>query len=595
MRPSRSIARNRRRSTSSTSMTSVGSRCGSRVTLRSGRKEDPRLRRRACRLGIVRAEEIPARRFVTGFFEEFAPRAIERIFTLVERAGRQLEVDRVGAVAILPHEHDAFVGRDRESHDESVRFAHVVVRERSYRREVRARRRAAACAASPRRALEARRRQAGFSMFADIDDEAFAPSLAKRRPMEDLVLVAGGGAMGAGIAFVAAQGGYRVEVVEPDAQAPRAGARANRARRRTRGRRIDRRSRSLSRCHPGAQRGRDRDRSRARTIRTQARAFSQRSPRPSVRTRCWRPIRRRFRSPRSPMRSTGPNGVVGLHFFNPPRGDEARRSRARPNERRTNRSSGPIAFVERIGKTAVLRRRLARLHRQPRRAPISICRRFARSNGGVASIEELDALARAAGFADGAVRADGFHRSRRQPRDQRIDIRAHRSARFDAARAPAGDGGAGPARTQERGGILRLPRRQAAAVGRRASPEDDGTQNDEECVAIVGFGGLADELAELRRAALHATCARSKTTNCSTRFRSTRRSSSTSATDRAIAASDRRTRRPARLEETVFFVDAYATDLAACAQRMSHPERLVGYGMLGSFDGTKRRRNRRFR
>ena len=36
-------------------------------------------------------------------------------------------------------------------------------------------------------------------------------------------------------------------------------------------------------------------------------------------------------------------------------------------------------------------------------------------------------------------------------------------------------------------------------------------------------------------------------------------------------------------DETVFFADAYATDLSACAKRMRHPERFVGYGILGSF------------
>jgi 3-hydroxybutyryl-CoA dehydrogenase len=34
--------------------------------------------------------------------------------------------------------------------------------------------------------------------------------------------------------------------------------------------------------------------------------------------------------------------------------------------------------------------------------------------------------------------------------------------------------------------------------------------------------------------------------------------------------------------ETIIFADAYATDLDAAAKRMQHPERLVGYGILGS-------------
>src|SRR5579863_10435486 len=66
--------------------------------------------------------------------------------------------------------------------------------------------------------VDARRRQAGFFIYRlRIGDEAFTPPCAKSRAMDDLVLVAGGGAMGAGIAFVTAQAGYRVEVVEPDA------------------------------------------------------------------------------------------------------------------------------------------------------------------------------------------------------------------------------------------------------------------------------------------------------------------------------------------------------------------------------------------
>ncbi|MBV8117923.1 MAG: 3-hydroxybutyryl-CoA dehydrogenase, partial [Candidatus Eremiobacteraeota bacterium] len=47
--------------------------------------------------------------------------------------------------------------------------------------------------------------------------------------MDELVLIAGAGTMGAGIALVTAKGGYRVEVAEPDA-ATRERARARIAR-----------------------------------------------------------------------------------------------------------------------------------------------------------------------------------------------------------------------------------------------------------------------------------------------------------------------------------------------------------------------------
>ena len=46
-----------------------------------------------------------------------------------------------------------------------------------------------------------------------------------------------------------------------------------------------------------------------------------------------------------------------------------------------------------------------------------------------------------------------------------------------------------------------------------------------------------------------------------------------------VAELDRRLD-PARM----IFVDAYATDLAALAPRLQHAERVVGYGILGSFD-----------
>jgi 3-hydroxybutyryl-CoA dehydrogenase len=39
--------------------------------------------------------------------------------------------------------------------------------------------------------------------------------------------------------------------------------------------------------------------------------------------------------------------------------------------------------------------------------------------------------------------------------------------------------------------------------------------------------------------------------------------------------------------ETIVFADAYATDLKACAARLKHPERLVGYGSLGSPAGQR--------
>ena len=213
--------------------------------------------------------------------------------------------------------------------------------------------------------------------------------------MNDLVLVAGGGAMGAGIAFVAAQGGYRVEVVEPDAGArDKARARIARSADRAGDASIAGRDR-LSRCHPGPKRRRGRNRSRARTNRTQARGprrarIGDRAGRAAgheyvvaLRRRVGR-CSRRTRAGRRPA------------LLQSARGNETARNRAR-EQTSDDSLERAYAFAERIGKTAV----------SAADTPGFIVNRVARPyylqamralEGGVASVEELDALARAGGF-----------------------------------------------------------------------------------------------------------------------------------------------------------------------------------------------------
>ena len=62
---------------------------------------------------------------------------------------------------------------------------------------------------------------------------------------------------------------------------------------------------------------------------------------------------------------------------------------------------------------------------------------------------------------------------------------------------------------------------------------------------------------------------------------------STSATARAIAPRSLKRLDGLLAAETVIFVDAYATDIELRAKRLRHPERLVGYGILGSLDGQR--------
>ena len=164
--------------------------------------------------------------------------------------------------------------------------------------------------------------------------------------------------------------GYEVDLVEPeDAARERALARIYNARRNAR-RARDRRTRSACSEPFRVRRRTARDRGGVRALRDQARRFSRAGSSAADPMRCWRRIRRRSPSPSSPRSLAHPERVLGLHFFNPPAAHEAGRDRARGRRPRDEAIERAYAFVERIGKTAVARRRYAGVHRQSRRASV---------------------------------------------------------------------------------------------------------------------------------------------------------------------------------------------------------------------------------
>lgn len=399
--------------------------------------------------------------------------------------------------------------------------------------------------------------------------------------MKDLVLIAGGGTMGAGIAFVAAHGGYAVEIVEPDAA--------------SRERALDRIRRSAARAG---------DESIAQRV-TFADAVPQRSDAaiaieavPEV-FALKRDVFVALAAAIAPdaLLATNtsslsvadladlvpsPERVVGLHFFNPPEvmklvevvgapdtGDEA--------------IARAFGFAERVGKTAVVTADTPGfiVNRVARPYYLQSMRALER---GVASIEELDGLARSAGFRMGPFELMDFIGL-----DVNLATTESIFARTEAARLAPSD--------MQRDMVARglLGRKSAAGfydyaggnVPERldlALPPPEGPPNDEESVALVGFGGLADELAELLEQ----------------RYANVQRIENDELLDQlsldatiVIDVGDGVTDRGdviAALDgllgaEAVFFVDAYATDLPACAQRLTHADRLVGYGILGSFAG----------
>ena len=390
------------------------------------------------------------------------------------------------------------------------------------------------------------------------------------------ILVIGAGTMGAGIAYVAAKAGYHVDLVELDPQA---------------------RERGLARIVKDAERGGDPSvRSRvtmleAIPLRSDACIAIEAVPeqfelKAGIFTRLEAALERdAMLATNTSSLHVGdiaegveaPERVVGLHFFNPPAAMKLVEIVT------TDRTSGEVferarAFVARIGKTGV----------ETADTPGFIVNRVARPfylqamralERDVASIEEMDALARAAGFKMGpfelmdligidvnlAVSESVYAQlgaERLQPRPvQRELVQAGRLGR------KAGSG----FYAYENGRHARLD---------LAVP--DAAEQLEEFVSIIGFGGVADDLA----AALERCCERVQRIENDEMLEALDPEASL-VIDIGDGASDRREilqELDRRLEPHVaIFADGYATDIAALAAHVRHPERIAGYGIIGAF------------
>lgn len=278
-----------------------------------------------------------------------------------------------------------------------------------------------------------------------------------------------------------------------------------------------------------------------------------------------------------------PERVVGLHFFNPaPRMQLVEVVRAAQTS--DDALERAFDFVERIDKSAVLAADEPGfiVNRVARPYYLQAMRGFEK---GLASIEELDALARSVGF-----RMGPFELMDLIGLDVNLATSESVYARTDAARlAPldlqknmveqgllgrkSGAGfydyrGGGPARFE---------------ISIEPPPVE---RNTDELVAIVGFGGVADELAELleQRYARVQRIASDELLDELSLDATLVIDVGNGATDRGDAIAQLDTLLGA---ECIFFADAYATDLAACARRMRHPDRLVGFGILGSLESQR--------
>jgi len=277
-----------------------------------------------------------------------------------------------------------------------------------------------------------------------------------------------------------------------------------------------------------------------------------------------------------------PQRVLGLHFFNPPSlmqlveivytpdtgDDEIARARD---------------LVERFGKTAVLAADTPGfiVNRVARPFYLQSLRALA---AGAAPLEDLDRLARGAGFRMGPFELMDL-----------IGLDVNLATSESIYERTGADRFEPVALQREMVAQNRLGRKTGAgfydysngAPARDdAAPAASGDVNADEKIVILGSGGLAEELHDaLQRAYSDVAVWEDEEALDELPL------DATIVIDVGDGANDR----GAILErldgalprETMIFADAYATDISGAARRMKFPDRLVGYGVLASLEAQR--------
>lgn len=395
--------------------------------------------------------------------------------------------------------------------------------------------------------------------------------------MAERLLIVGGGTMGSGIALVGARAGYDVEIVEPDAVArERAFALLEREAQRLGDASLVERigwSDAIAACDASI-------------------AIEAVPERFDLKREVFVALAKAL-SPEAVIATNtsslavgdladvvpNPQRVVGLHFFNPPTRMELLEIVGAP-ETSDVVLDRAFEFAARIGKTPV----------RASDTPGFIVNRVARPyylqalralDSAVASAEELDALARAAGFRMGPFELmDLIGLDVNLATSESIYERTG-AQRFEPAAIQRAMVAQGLLGRKSGAGFYVYRDGKTERLEITAAPPD--ALDTDEIVAIVGFGPRAEELAELAEQR-YAHVARVENDE----FLEKLAPEATIVIDVGDGVTDRG-EVVAQLDsllgaESVFFVDAYATDLNACAQRLRHPQRLVGYGLLGSLE-----------
>ncbi len=399
--------------------------------------------------------------------------------------------------------------------------------------------------------------------------------------MSEGILVVGAGTMGAGIAAVAAVAGYRVELCDAD---PRALARAReRIARSCERAGVPERADSVSYLEGLPARSEaavaveavvELPEAKRNVVRVLESALS---PEALIATNT---------SSLSVSEIAGilerPERMLGLHFFNPPE------KMALVEIVRAERTSDDAierarAIVERLGKTGIVCRDVPGfvVNRVARPFYLQALRAVERE---LAPYPELDVLARGIGFRMGpfelmdligldvnlAVSESVYARTgaeRLRPSEiQRAMVSQGRLGRKSGRGFYDYDGGA-----------------PVVATGEESVSD---CSFDDERIVVTGFGELADELA-VAYADRCAHLMRIENDDLVDEYRS-ELLEATVVIDAGDGSSDRgaflRALDAVLPPACVILADAYVTDLGVAAARMRHPERLVGFGVLGRLE-----------
>lgn len=395
------------------------------------------------------------------------------------------------------------------------------------------------------------------------------------------IVVVGGGTMGAGIAFVAAAAGFEVDVIEPDHGAiDRAKQRIAKDAERAGQPQAPQRVHYYAALQPGMQADL---------------AIEAVPERIDLKREVFAQLAATF-GPQTLLATNtsslsvadvahgvaNPERVIGLHFFNPAAAMKLVEI-VHTDESSEESIERARAIVAQMGKTGVL----------AADTPGFIVNRIARPyylqamrayEAGVAPMEDLDRLARGAGFRMGPFElVDLIGMDVNLATSETVYERTG-AERFE------------PVPIQRRMvAENRLGRKTGAGFydySQGIPTHEDATQpgapdvNGDERIVVIGYSGLAAEMHE-RLQTGYANVQLWEDEEAIDRIPE----DVTIIFDVGDGASDRVAiieMLDARLpQETVIFVDAYATDVDALAKRLKHPQRIVGYGILASLENQR--------